>query len=215
MRSIISILLLLVSSVSWAVPITYYFEGRTTRIFSNVGDQDPLAPLVRDDGVVITNGDATMTGQIVFDPAAIRSGAGGTGQGEVLSWSFSTLGLSYQGAGGAFHFLTFLDNAFRYADEVPTGGYGPDVVSMGFDFNGTPFLSGPDDFPVNRFTGGMFSTAIDLAVVNDVVTMYGLGGEITTLRALSVPGPSSLMTMAAGMFLIWWRRRFKNRTRLR
>lgn len=207
MRSFISVILLLISSVTWAAPITYYFEGRTTSIFSNVGDQDPLAPLVRDDGVVITNGDATMTGQIIFDPLAIRSGAGGTGQGEVLSWSFSTLGLTYEGAGGAFHFLTFLDDAFRYSDEVPSGGYGPDVVSMGFDFNGGVFTSGPDDFPVNRFVGGTFSTAIDLAMVNDVVTMYGLGGEITSMRASPVPGPSSLLTMAAGMILIWLRRR--------
>ncbi|MBW4934109.1 hypothetical protein [Marinobacter sp. F4206] len=215
MRSIISILLLVAGSVCWATPITYSFEGQTTRISSNVGDQNPLTPLIRDDGVVVTNGDVSMTGQIIFDPVVTRNGAGGTGLGEVLSWSFSTQGLTYQGAGGAFHFLTFLSDSFHYADEVPTGGYGPDVVSLGFDFNGAPFSSGPDDFPVNRFIGGTFSTAIDLGVVSDVVTMYGLDGVITSMRVESVPGPSSLLTMAAGFSLIWLRRRSLGRLQRR
>lgn len=211
MRSSILVFLLLISSGCWAIPITYHFEGHTTRIFSNVGDQNPRVSLVRDDGVVITNGDAAMTGQIVFDPAAIRNGAGGTGLGEVLSWTFSTLGLTYQGAGGAFHFLSFLDNSFGYADEVPTGGYGPDVVSMGFDFSGAPFASGPSDFPVASFIGGSFSTAIDLAAVNDVITMYGIEGEITAMKAAPIPGPSSLWTMTAGLLLVWVRRRLGQR----
>ncbi|WP_286220567.1 hypothetical protein [Marinobacter apostichopi] len=206
MRFFILVFLSMACSIGWAAPITYIFEGHTTGILSNVGDLDPRSALIRDDGLVITNGNAFMSGQIVFDPMATRSGAGGTGRGEVLSWAFSTLGLTYHNAGGAFHYLNFLSNSFVYADEVPLGGYGPDVVSMDLDFSGSPFAFGPDHFPIEDFIGGRFSTAIDLAWVNDSITMYGLTGVITSMRASVVPGPSSVVTLLTGLLFVWVRR---------
>ncbi len=211
MRSFLLLLLSVLGSAAWATPITYYFEGHTTAIHSTLGDLDPLTVLARDDGLVITNGDVAMAGHIVFDPAALRSGAGGSGQGEVLNWSFSTLGLTYFNSGGAFHYLDFQDHSFGYADEIAQGGYGPDVVSMAFDFDGIPFALGPVDFPISDFIGGRFSTAIDLAWVNDELSMHGLQGVITSLRTTPVPGPASSLTMLTGLFLLWAVRR----TRLR
>ncbi|MBZ2169939.1 hypothetical protein [Marinobacter sp. F4216] len=198
------------SSFCWSAPITYLFSGVTTNIVINTGDYDPSAPLVGDDSSLITSGDVTMNGQIVFDPELFRSGAGGEGLGEVLSWEFNTQGLSYAGAGGAFHYLDFSDNALSYLDEVPTGGFGPDVVTLDFEFSGTPFSLGPADFPIADFLGGTFSTAIDLASVSDEVVLYGLEGEITDIQVapgptrdlVSVSGPSSLYLMLIGLLAL-------------
>lgn len=192
-------------SISIAAPIKYSFEGYTNSIILNSGDHDPNAPLVRDDGVVVTSGDSLMSGNIVFDPDLGRNGAGGSGLGEVLSWTFSTQGLAYYGEGGGFHFLAFDDSYFKYHDEVPSGGYGPDVAYMDFNFQGEPFAQGPDILPVDDFLGGSFFTSIDLAWVNDDITMWGLEGKITDLQVeeWSVPSPSSFWIMVIGLFVIW------------
>lgn len=205
MRTLVLVLFFLISPTLMAVPIEYSFEGYTSSIILNTGNHDPSSPLVRDDGVVITNGDSFMSGHIVFDPDAIRSGAGGSGLGEVLSWTFSTQGLTYYGEGGGFHYLNFDDSSFKYLDEVPSGGYGPDVVYLDFNFNGEPFAQGPDNFPVADFIDGRFSTAIDVAWINDDLTMWGLEGKITDLQMeeLTVPNPSSFSIMIIGFFVIW------------
>lgn len=205
MRTLVLVLIFFISPASMAVPIEYSFEGYTSSIILNTGDHDPSSPLVRDDGMVITNGDSFMSGHIVFDPEATRSGAGGSGLGEVLNWTFSTQGLTYYGEGGDFHFLNFDDSSFDYLDEVPSGGYGPDVVHLDFNFNGEPFAQGPDNFPVADFIDGRFSTAIDVAWINDDLTMWGLEGKITDLQVeeFTVPNPSSFSIMIIGFFVIW------------
>ncbi len=205
MRTLVLVLVFFISPLTMAAPIEYSFEGYTSSINLNTGDHDPSSPLVRDDGVVITNGDSFMSGHIVFDPDATRSGAGGSGLGEVLSWTFSTQGLTYYGEGGGFHFLTFEDSSFKYLDEVPSGGYGPDVAYLDFNFNGEPFSQGPDDFPIADFIDGSFSTSIDVAWVNDDLTMWGLEGKITDLQVeeWSVPSPSSFWIMVIGLLVIW------------
>lgn len=205
MRILVFMLFSVISPLSISAPIEYSFEGYTSSIISNIGDYDPDSPLVRDDGVVVTNGDSFMSGHIAFDPDATRSGAGGTGLGEVLNWTFSTQGLTYYGEDGGFHLLTFDDSSFKYHDEVPSGGYGPDVAYMDFNFQGEPFAHGPVDFPVADFIGGSFFTAIDLAWVNDDLTMWGLEGKITDLQVeeWSVPNPSSFWIMVIGLFLMW------------
>lgn len=207
MRNLFFVLIITFSPLAISSPIKYSFEGYTSFINLNSGDHDPESPLIRDDGVVITNGDSFMQGHIVFDPDQVRSGAGGTGLGEVLSWSFSTQGLTYQGSGGGFHYLTFENSSFKYHDEIPTGGYGPDVAYMDFNFNGDPFALGADFFPVADFIGGKFFTSIDIAKVDDDTAMWGLEGKITDLQVdqWSVPAPSSIWIMAFGLLGIFFK----------
>lgn len=201
MRNLIIFFIVCFSPISISSPIKYSFEGYTNYINLSSGNHDSDVALVRDDGFVVTNGNSSMNGHIIFDPAETRNGAGGTGLGEVLSWSFTTQGLTYHGAGGGFHYLTFNEGSFKYHDEVPEGGYGPDVASMSFNFNGEPFALGPDAFPIEDFIGGSFFTAIDLARISDDVTMYGLEGEITKLQVSewSVPSPPAFWLMVFGL----------------
>lgn len=202
MRTPVLLLAFFISTLSIAAPIEYSFEGYTSSIILNSGSHDSSSPLVRDDGVIITSGDSYMSGHIVFDPDVERSGAGGAGFGEVLSWTFSTQGLTYYGGGGGFHLLTFDDSSFKYHDEVPRGGYGPDVVYMDFNFQGEPFTLGPDILPVDDFIDGTFFTSVDLAWVRDDLTMWGLEGRITDFQ-VDVPSPSSFGIMVIGLFFLW------------
>lgn len=201
MRILAAALIFLISPFSTATPLKYSFQGYTSSIVTDNGDYDPSSPLIRDDGFVVTNGDSLMSGYLIFDPSAVRDGPSGTGVGQVLEWSFSTQGLNYHSEGSAFHFLTFSDTSFRYLDEFPEGGYGPDVAYMGFDFRDDPFSDGPIDFPVSDFIGGDFHTTIDLARVNDDLMMWGLEGKITDLQVeeWTVPNPSSLLIMTIGL----------------
>jgi len=214
MRVIIFTLLLVSSAACWATPVTYYFHGVTNDIQTTIGRHDALVPLVRDDGIVVTNGDSVMNGEIVFDPQAWREGAGGSGWGEVLSWKYATQGLDYWGPGSdlPFHYLGFYHNRFSYLDEVPGGGYrGPDVVSLSFNFDATPFVSGPAHFPVESFIGGSFGAVNDDMWVNDDYTVYSIQGVITKMwtRQDAVPEPSSLLLLTGGLLILVGCRRLK------
>lgn len=201
MRILTAALIFLVCPFLFATPLKYNFQGYTTSIVTDNGDYDPSAPLIRDDGSFVTNGDVFMSGYLVFDPSEVRDGPSGSGMGQVLDWSFSTQGLTYHSDGSAFHYLTYSNTSFNYLDEFPQGGYGPDIAYMGFDFRNEPFSDGPVNFPISDFIGGDFHTTIDLARVNDGLMMWGLEGKITGLEveAWNVPGPSSFLLMAIGL----------------
>lgn len=204
MRYIIFILLLVSSAACWATPITYHFHGVTTSIKMD-GDyrSDPLQSLVSDDGLVVTNGDSVMHGKIVFDPEVWRDGAGGSGWGEVLAWEFTTEGFDYWGPGGNtgnFHYLQFDDNRFTYADELPQGGYSPDVAYLRFDFGSTALANPPNHFPIESFIGGRFFTALEYPPGNySGLQMSGLEGVITKTWTKEVTEPSSLLLFAIGL----------------
>ncbi|SFM53607.1 hypothetical protein [Marinobacter zhejiangensis] len=212
-RVTLCILLAVAGAESSATPINYFFEGETRNILVSGENYAPDLPLVRSDGTVIASGHTKMTGYITLDPDAWRDGAGGSGLGQVLSWGFSTEGLDYQGGGGEFHTLLFNDSAFEYLDEAPHGGYGPDVVSLIFNFNSTPFDQGANDLPVSNFSGGSFSTGIDLAWVNDQQIMQGIEGTITKLwraEPTPVPTPSTPILMATGLLILGLRKTTKS-----
>lgn len=203
MRSIVIALALFISPICWSTPITYVFSGYTTSIMVNNEEYDPSIPITRTDGTFVTNGHYEIEGELVFDPIAWRDGAGGSGQGQVFSWSCNTQGLTYFGAGGGFHYLTFEENSFSYLDEIPQGGYGPDVAGIKLDFDNGPFTGGPAHFPIENFIGGYFSTAVEDGKIDDELSMQGLQGVITHLQAkvVAVPLPSSLALFAGSLVL--------------
>ncbi|BES71674.1 hypothetical protein RE428_26920 [Marinobacter nanhaiticus D15-8W] len=208
MRILAAILALLASTICWSTPITYSFSGYATAVRINGIDTDPSSPLVRNDGKVVTNGNTAMTGNIVFDPDAWRDGAGGSGYGQVFSWTFSTLGLTYHGESGAFHYLDFYNSRFSYSDELPLGGFEqanlPDVCNISFDFDNEPFLDGPAHFPIANFIGGHFFSALEVVEIDETRTMQGLLGVITDLSVVPqpVPGPSPLLLLSTGLLLL-------------
>lgn len=211
MRSIVIALAFFTSTTCWAAPIKYVFSGYTTNILVSEGEYDPNVPITRADGSVVTNGYSKVTGELVFDPSAWRDGAGGKGQGEVFSWTCTTQGLTYFGAGGGFHYLEFEEGSFSYLDEIPQGGYGPDIAGVKFNFDNDPFADGPAHFPIEHFVGGTFSTAIERGWITNERTLWGLEGVITDLAVapVPVPAPPSLLLFAGGLGLlgVWQARR--------
>ena len=204
MRFIVIALALCTSTACWAAPIKYIFSGYTTSITASDGNRNPNLPIAREDGAFVTNGDSKISGELVFDPSAWRDGAGGSGWGEVISWTCATEGLAYFGAGGAFHYLEFEDNSFSYLDEVPEGGYGPDVAGINLDFSNEPFADGLAHFPVEQFLGGTFFTSVEDGWISDTQTMWGVRGIITELSVapVAVPTPSSISLLLGGLGLI-------------
>ncbi|CAN0599731.1 unnamed protein product, partial [Ectocarpus sp. 12 AP-2014] len=139
------------STVCTATPIKYFFEGVTNTVFVNAEYSDPSVALVGEEGIPLTNGAQEMAGEILIDHDYVGFENGVRVEGRVLAWQFETEGLTYSGGGGLLNYLTLTDSAFHYLDEVPLGGYGPDVVGMTFDFSGAPFSEGLSFLPVDNF----------------------------------------------------------------
>jgi hypothetical protein len=203
------LLLSLLSTQSLALPITYIFTGQTQTIFSSEGSYAPHDVLVGNDGSLILNGQSQVSGTITYDPDAWRSGAGGEGLSEVLHWSLNTEGRTYYSAGN-FHYLDYDSDSFFYSDEVPLGGFGPDIVNLSFNFNTNLFAGGPSDFLTEHFVDGLFSIQLEWAHTSDGVHISGLAGSITKLTR--VPESPLISLLAGGLcacFLGYiWRRRF-------
>lgn len=197
------LLFLLFSSHSFAIPITYSFVGQTQTIFNNAGS--PLSPsdiLPGSDGKLILNGESLVFGIITYDPEVWRSGAGGVGLSDVLQWSLSTEGRTYN-SGGNFHYLDYDDNSFLYSDEVPDGGFGPDIVNLSFNFDTNLFTDGPSDFLTHHFVDGLFSIHLESAHTSDGVLISGLAGSITQLTR--VPEPTLISLLACGWLALFFR----------
>jgi hypothetical protein len=188
------LLFLLFSSHSFAIPITYSFVGQTQTIFNNAGSTfSPSDIVVGSDSRLILNGESQVFGTITYDPEALRSGAGGAGLSDVLQWSLSTEGRHYSG-GGNFHHLNYDENSFLYSDELPFGGFGPDVVNLSFNFDTGLFTDGPNDFLTDHFIDGLFSINLEWAHTSDGVLISGLAGSITKLNRVPESPPLSLLS---------------------